>query len=165
MSGVDEPYYVQLLSLLDRAQCWSQQSRDAYSVDFFYPDNVRHSTVGSVSSADNVTIRKRVVATLTFACPERAYDVRFRLSEEAPVNDIPNSDSFHLVRLKKRDSFMTASSDLRYDITVVQSGADKEVAAMNAESKVFEVEVELMRGGLASINTAACLFVKFPQLL
>jgi hypothetical protein len=163
VSGVSQDYFMRIQSLLKSTECWSQQMRDQMSVDFFYPNNIRHSAMGN-AARENSTVAKTVVATLTFVCPEREWDVRFRLCEEKPVGEIPTTDAYNKVRLKQRDSFTMLQAEMRYDMTVVQSGADKELAAANGDSKTYEVEVELLHLQGAS-SMAARLFVKFPQLL
>lgn len=162
VSGVSEEYFGRIQKLLASSNCWSQCLPQQQSVDFFFANNLRHSSHGKVSG--NITVQKTVVATLTLTCEERDWDIRFRLCEEKPMPDVPINDAYQKVRLKRRDSFITIPREVSYDLTIVQSGTDKEQACKNTNTRTWEVEVELLRTKV-STPMAANLFVKMVQLL
>ena len=55
----------------------------------------------------NETVRKTVLQTLTYRCPERHWDLRFRLSREERVAVPPRNQLCEFSRMKMRDSCAT----------------------------------------------------------
>jgi hypothetical protein len=160
VSGVSKEYFTRIITHLAGSQCWSETTLQQQSIDYFFANRVRHSAYEA--NQGDVTVQKTVVATLTLVCKEREWDVRFRLCKEQPMTCMPTGKHTSL-RMKKRNSFVTANGDASYDLTAVQSGDEgetKEQACLNAQ--VLEVEVEMLRG---TTSTASSLFVKMAQLV
>lgn len=145
-SGVDEATFVRWQSALVTNKKWTACTSCESSVDYFYPDSVRQSCYRDDSK--NVTVRKVVVRTVTYTCPERRWDLRFRLSREERV-PTPRNQMCESARVKVRSSYATPTA--QYDLTYTQSGPTKMAATQNTDSKRFEIELELARPPVARV--------------
>lgn len=128
--------------------------------DYMLPNQVRCTK----TSKGNHFIRKSLVENATFVCSNRAYDVRFSLKEEVPVEvKVPGTP--HLVRVKKRKSFVYKGK-LQFDLTMVWTGRDEQDA--HTQDPTYEVEIECVDKRALGVDheyTSASIMEKLLDLL
>lgn len=173
--GVEPAFFRQALELLQQYTEWANQATLAWvdSVDFYFGDLRATAQDGE----DMVFIEKKNLASVDLVCAEHPYDVRVSAKRESPASGAgAAAQEPTLVRLKRRMSFLYRRApeepvSHRFDLTVVQAGSSKWVAAHNPSSVTHEVEVEVcadatyLAGTPGDADVAASLLEKMVDLV
>jgi hypothetical protein len=144
-SGVTKADFSRIHDMLMTYGGWvnnDQVNKWVSSFDYMLDNNVRVTK----NSSGNTFIKKTVIDHVTFACPERSYDIRISLKEELPTQVSLPQDP-RMVRVKKRKSFIYKNR-WRFDLTIVWSGKDEQDAQSRQPN--HEIECEF----IAPCNTA-----------